>query len=520
MKGNPVKYFNTAGPIRAEDHYCLSPLDRINKKEILELINQKKYFILHAPRQTGKTSSLFALRDCLNQSKQYYCIYVNVEDAQAARERVLEGIRTILYKILHQIQYYHKDLLPAFQSAFKDSEQISGEAALGIVLGRFCQNLDKPLVLLIDEIDSLIGDTLISVLRQLRGGYPDRPKGFPQTMVLCGLRDVRDYRIHSDKDKAIITGGSAFNVKAKSLRLGDFSVEDIKNLYLQHTEATGQVFEADVFPYVWILTEGQPWLVNALAYDACFELEKDRTKPITQQHIEQAKDNMISRRDTHIDILIDKLSEDRVRRVIDPILYSDKDSEELNANDVSYVIDMGLIKQKEGKFQVSNAIYREIIPRELTYTSQYTMEQNVLWYMEDGILKMDKLLERFQEFFRENSEVWLERFAYKEAGPHLLLMAFLQRNINGGGKINREYGLGMKRIDLLVEYLGVKYALELKIRYNNKTKEDGLKQLAMYMDKSGASVGHLVIFDRQPEKSWEEKIYKEVINDKIIVWGM
>jgi hypothetical protein len=103
-----------------------------------------------------------------------------------------------------------------------------------------------------------MGDTLISVLRQLRAGYPKRPKFFPQSIILCGVRDVRDYRIHSAKEKEIITGGGAFNVKAESLRLGDFKKEEVQIFFSQHTQETGQRFEPEALDRVWELTEGQP----------------------------------------------------------------------------------------------------------------------------------------------------------------------------------------------------------------------------------------------------------------------
>ena len=85
---------------------------------------------------------------------------------------------------------------------------------------------------MIDEIDSLVGDTLLSVLHQLRAGYAERPRRFPQSVILCGVRDVRDYRIRSSAENAIIAGGSAFNVKAESLRLGDFSQAEVESLLM------------------------------------------------------------------------------------------------------------------------------------------------------------------------------------------------------------------------------------------------------------------------------------------------
>ena len=515
-----MRYFNTAGPVRPDKHYTIDILGRINLPEILSLIEQEKYFILHAPRQTGKTSSLLALRNYLNKEGKYHCVYVNVEDAQTARDDIDRGIKTILSELQQELRLTHKELLVKFPEYFNLLDKIPSDNLLGYVLSNFSLNLDKPLILLIDEIDSLVGDTLISVLRQLRSGYKNRPRGFPQTVVLCGVRDVQDYRIHSSKEKAIITGGSAFNIKAKSIRLGNFSREEIRQLYLEHTKETGQRFEEEVYEYVWELTEGQPWLVNALAYEACFELEKDRSKKITKKIIEQAKENIIMRRDTHIDILIDKLSEERVQRVIEPILYSEEEAENLNLDDLKYVEDLGLITKKNKHYEISNAIYKEIIPRELVYTTQHTIVENEIWYIENNKLNMEKLLKRFQEFYRENSEVWLEKFAYKEAGPHLLLMAFLQRIINGGGVLHREYGLGRKRIDIMIEFGGEKICIETKVNRNEKSRNDGLRQLREYMDKSGAKEGHLILFDKSKNKSWEEKIYIEKIDEKITIWGM
>jgi len=142
---------------------------------------------------------------------------------------------------------------------------------------------------------------------------------------------------------------------------------------------------------------------------------------------------------------------------------------------------------------------------------------------------MKKLLAAFQEFFRENAETWLERFAYKEAGPQLLMQAFLQRIINGGGRIEREYGLGRMRTDLLVIWNwpgGVQKAvIELKVLHKSReaTIAAGLAQTAEYLDRTGTAEGHLVIFDRDPGRSWEEKIFREereYAGRTITVWGM
>ena len=531
------RFFNTAGPIKADIHYNVDPLKRIDLEEIMGLIQQQKYFILHAPRQTGKTSCLLALRDYLNAQGDYIAVYANVEAGQAARNDVGEVVKGVSQRIANELRLVLGDRLP--NEVYKRvAEESSYSELLTNFLSQLSAELSRPLVLLIDEIDALVGDSLVSVLRQIRSGYAGRPQHFPISIVLCGVRDVRDYRIVlSNQD--IITGGSAFNIKAESLRLGNFSKEEIHELYMQHTAATGQVFDEACFPMIWQATEGQPWLVNALGYEVTMKMKenRDRSIRIIPEMIYKAQEQIIYRRDTHIDILIDKLREDRVRNVIAPILANEDGEVEqhLKEDDIQYVIDLGLIVR--GKpLRIANAIYKEIIPRELTWARQQTLIQQSAWYMNpDNSINMEKLLIDFQQFFRENADSWIERFDYKESGPQLLLQAFLQRVVNGGGYIDREYGLGRGRTDLLItkplteQYGGPfqRIVLELKILRSNieQTIQKGLEQTSDYMDKCGGTIneGHFILFDRRPNRSWDEKIWhrmEEYKGRKIMVWGM
>ena len=223
-----VRKFNTEGPVVAADHYHIPPLERIDLDAVLGLIRDKKYFVLHAPRQTGKTSALLALRDLLNRGGQgeFRCVYANVEGGQAMRENIAEGMRTVLAELAFEASVTLgdatlEDLWPTVL------ERVGAGNALRQALARWSMADPRPLVLLIDEIDALVGDTLLAVLRQLRTGYVDRPARFPHSIILCGVRDVRDYRIHSSAEDRMVLGGSAFNIKARSLRLGDFSEREV-----------------------------------------------------------------------------------------------------------------------------------------------------------------------------------------------------------------------------------------------------------------------------------------------------
>ncbi len=531
-----MRFFNTAGPSKPEHHYCLDPLRRIKIDEIFSLIEAERYFVLHAPRQTGKTTCLLALMKRLNESGRYRAAYVNVESAQGARNNVSDGMRAIVSSFAARLEISLGDR-SFIGSVGRLVDEYGPNGVLEQLLRSWtAQEPARPTVLLLDEIDALVGDTLISVLRQIRAGYTDRPGHFPQSVLLCGVRDVRDYRIQS-ANLEIITGGSAFNIKAKSLLLGNFTSDDIRELYGQHTAATGQSFAEELFDLLWQDTAGQPWLVNALGQELCFETPEgmNRSRPVTVEQYREARERLIQRRDTHLDQLTDKLREERVYRVISAILAGSAGSETIPTDDMSYVEDLGLITVRPG-IAIANGIYSEVIPRELIWTRQVTLAQETAWYVTpDHRLDLPKLLRAFQQFYLEKCEAWLERFQYKEAGPQLLLQAFLQRIINGGGRISREYGLGRGRTDLFIEwpldeargFHGPLQRIVIELKLLHKSREltvgQGVEQITGYAVRCQAEECHLVLFDRSSGIEPEAKLFEESCLSQgrtILVWGM
>ena len=273
---------------------------------------------------------------------------------------------------------------------------------------------------------------------------------------------------------------------------------------------------------------------------------RDRTKAITHEDYKAGRERLIYSCQTHLDQLADKLREPRVHKVIAALLSTEESLIHILKDDLDYVEDIGLI-QRHPYVHVSNRIYQEIIPRELTSVSQDFMIQDSAWYLknngslndgslDDSSLDMTKLLTAFQQFFREHSESWIERFDYKEAGPQLLMQAFLQRIVNGGGRVHREYGLGRRRTDLFIEWPCDKQkgfsgqvqrvVIELKILHKGKRIDSlmqaGLQQTADYADKSGAKEAHLIIFNRRTDIPWEQKITYNTVsyeNRTIAVWG-
>jgi AAA-like domain len=502
------KYFNIAGPCNPDEHYMI--LSESRCKGIQDLIEQKQYFVIHAPRQSGKTTLLLELVKKLNDEGRYHALYCSLESLQGT-DNPKEGIPEIIRELRNGIEF--SDDYPHVSFAENpDFDNFTG--VLKVSLTRFCKSLKKPLVILFDEIDCLSNGTLIAFLRQLRSGYVSRSAiPFVHSVGLIGMRNIRDYKGKIREERETLGSASPFNIVTKVMTLRDFTKEEVAVLYAQHTEVTGQVFSPEVIDSVYHQTQGQPWLANAVVREIVTEiLGSDYSESVTPEHVGEAVETIIQRRDTHIDSLLERLKEERIRRVVEPVLIGEEKGFDFTDDDYLYVLDLGLMKNIKGVLKPSNPIYAEVIIRKLSSASQMSMDSSGFppeapAYLENGILNMKKLLTDFQQFWRDNSEIWQERFLYKEAAPHLILTAFLQRVINSGGRTDRELATGRKRLDLCIYYQNRRYPIEIKIRQGPKTYDEGKKQLSDYMDTLGCDKGWLVVFDRRKKQSWKSKLF-------------
>ncbi|MDR1079437.1 MAG: DEAD/DEAH box helicase family protein [Deltaproteobacteria bacterium] len=556
------KYFNIAGVCNPLKHYMIPAVPRL--PDVREMIDSSRYFILHAPRQSGKTTCLAALIKKINTEGKYYAAYCSLAPLRNASDE-----KTAMSKVVNQINAELRssevDLFRDLAYTFGDRPYMSDpDTKVRMLLNDLCKYLDRELIVFFDEADCLHEDPLITFLTQIREGYLRRYDSkhsvFPRSMALVGMRDMRDYlsKVRRD-DESKGPEGSPFNVtNIDSLTLADFTPEEIKSLYGQHTEETGQVFETDAVERVWFWTEGQPWLVNAIANDIVVRrFRNDFSRRVTGSEIDLAVHDLILRNPSHFDSLMNRLRESRVRRVIDPVIIgSDYFPEEVSGDDTKYVVDLGLLKTDPDNcesYRPSNPIYGELILRYLTSNLQKKIPQDLKNKWMDGTrLDMDGLLRAFQVYWRENSEVKTKtkvndlarlindivgkalenhdiindtlatKIVYdlkakitdfsSEAYAHLVLFAFLQRVLNGGADfIQREYALGLTKSDICVSYKDIRYPLELKIK-GVMSRDESLVQLLGYMDRCGSQVGWLVIFDRDSSKTWEERLFWETVD--------
>ena len=464
---------------------------------VLDLIDSKQYFLIHAPRQTGKTTFLHALAHRLNKEGKYVAVVCSLESAGYTSI----SVETANINFIKALAKMSKFFLGTDQLPPDITTYISGPSMLGDYLTDWCDTLDKPLVLLLDEVDALYDDVLISTLRQLRDGFQTRPNHFPQSIALVGLRDIRDFRMRARADNPSIGSGSPFNIKAESFFLPAFSKEEVRGLLDQHTQDTGQIFSEEVLEKLYEYSGGQPWLTNALANEVVRKiLRNDYSLEITLDLVELAKERLIEQRQTHLDSLADKIDDPRVRPIIMSIITGDSPSFDGADDAIRYCRDLGIISTGN-PIQFANPIYREIITRILTIGFSVGINQDIaqtIWYLNtDGTLNMDKLLDAFTKFYQRNAESWIDRYQYKEAGHQLMLMAFLQRVINGGGRIEREMAAGNGRTDLVIFWKAQVITIEIKMHHDKWSESEGIEQLARYLDRLGQTTGYMVFLEKK-----------------------
>jgi hypothetical protein len=523
-----TRFFNSAGPCDPSINYMLPPEERLPDLE--RVIERRGYFVVRAPRQSGKTTLFRALAERLTASGRYAALCFSCAMGHSRTGHVDDTVEGVLGAIEIHGSHLQEELWPPQMTDFED---FSPQTRLLRTLKAWAESCPLPLVLFFDDIDALVGDGLIAVLHQLHAGYVDRPEHFPQSIALIGLRDVRDCRLVVDPEIEAPGISSPFNIKVDSLKLRNFNAEEVARLYSQHEQETGQAFEDEAKRFAWELTRGQPWLVNALARQAV-ELA-DPGFDIGPDIVDAAREVLVERRETHLDSLVDRVREKRVRRVIEPILAGELLGEEVLDDDIAFVRDLGLVDKGAAGLEIANPIYREIVPRALTAITEESLPIRRGTYISaEGHLLLDRLLEDFLAFWREHGEELLAGQPYSEVAAQLVFMGFLHKVVNGsapGGLpfIDREYAAGSGRIDLHLRWPlpngGLeRFAIELKVWRDRRQDplDRGLVQLGDYLHRLGLDTGYLLIFDQRQDRDPEVphgRVGDAVVGHRVaIVW--
>jgi hypothetical protein len=491
-------------------------------------ISRGQYFSVCSPRQSGKTTLLLALKNKLNAEGRYRCLYCNVEGAQVAGNDTERGIKLILSRIAQEVEFEFQDLWP-----HQNFASILGHAgADGAFMALFERWLYReqppkaPIVLLLDGIDVLRGKTLASLLRQLRTGQINSPRMFPQAVVLCGVRDVRDSDIEIGKDEYLL-GRSGSDIRDHSIVLYNFTQGEIKELCDQYTAEVGQSFQESAYSRLYALTGGRPWLVNALLCEALYEMgfASDTSKPITFGMIDAAKDHFIARQDIYMDQLAAKLTSRSIRETLFPILIGGRWEKKPLQEDLDYLEDLELISKSPSGWGIPNAMYREIIPkvmgRNLKDELAHVVDRSK-FLKPNRRLDFPELIKFYQRLYCDYFLTWGRRYDLQGVLAQILLHTFLHYVLGDRGRMECDYALSTGCVDISVgwgyslesgERREERFVVEIRLFDNTQSHESavrhGVAQVAAYAKPRQPYEVYLLILDEDESKTWYDRLFQE-----------
>lgn len=507
-----MKHFNEIGPCNGAEHYTVEASTRLEGVE--RMIEKARYFVVHAARRSGKTTCLLDLRDRFNAAGRHYVVYCSLESLKNADDS-RNGIPEIVGKLK---EAFENSDLPCKAEFGKDIKYDKYVNLLNRELTLFCVSADKPLVLLFDDVDRLSDDTFMAFLRQLRDGYNSRLiVSFVHSVALVGTRNVRDFKSRIRPYRETSGAASPFNVIARTFTVRNFSVEEISDLFRPYTAETGRRFERSAVERIHELTLGHPWAVNALAREVAERADDGGgRRPVTVESVDDALQSLVTRRDANLVALLEPLKEERVRKIVEPMIAGGTVATGGLADDYRYAVDSGLIRRDAGKTVPSNPVCGELIVRALSagYRDEIVAtlgECRLSRYLRDGRLDVDSMMRDFQRFRRETVSARRDRLRYRDVALHLSLVAFLQSVADDGGRIRVETSSDTDRMDLCIVCEGRKYPVAITVRNGSATVAEGTERMAKHLASLGCDEGWLAVFDRRPKVKWDDKLFVEKV---------
>jgi phosphoribosyl-ATP pyrophosphohydrolase len=486
-----MRAFNITGPCRPDRHYMLPPLER--SPMAMRLVQGENYLAVSGPRQSGKTSLLKALVDRINADGWARAVLLSCE-AAGLRQSVTDTGEAEL----RLLEVWHRALCGAFPAVLWPATEPYHRLVPG---GRFDAAFTEwtsasglPLVVVLDEVDTLARAPFVSLLAQIRSSFERRGRTFPASIVLAGMRSLRDHDVALGGDGS----GSPFNI-VRDIVVKNFTRDEVVRLYAQHTADTGQRFTDEALETVWAQTRGQPLLVNALADLAVTQLVPEASQAIEASHIEEAIRLFEASNPIHLTSLAKRLSEDRVMNVVAPVVVGDAPN--VSSDDLRYATELGLLERgTHERLEPANPIYARALLKLVTSREREALlGWTPQWLDEAGRVDVVRLRENFLAFWELHRDMMRNRIHYEEAVAHFGLMTYLDRVANGGGYVAREFAVGRGRLDLLLVHRELRLPIEVKVHRDRggDPEPEGLQQLERYCRGLGVAHGWLVVFDQR-----------------------
>jgi hypothetical protein len=427
------KFFNNSGPVNQTDHFCVPPLKRLDSNKVWQLILQKKYFLIRGPKQSGKTSYLLALSKLLNQKGYAKCLYINVECLRGTEEDLKESMRSLLFEISSRARdHFGDDYLDDLVLGIL--EKRGPFQALNELLTQWSKRSEKPIVLLVDEIDTLQGTILTSFLSQIRAGNDKRPTLFPQSIIFCGTHDVIEKQ---------------FNIKDATLKISFMSRADLNEMIASYCSKRHVEIDSEAVEEIWEYSNGQPWIVSTLCAELFHEIVPVKgLKNVSAIQVSEAIDNVLAKKGNHIEYIASQLRNPRVKKCMIPMLTGGTIIQGIEESDLNYLEELGLLNIGR-VIDISNKLYKEIIPRALFGPVLYMTNLDDLDYQkQDGAIDAMRLVQRFQVFFANHIQHLVTFLDYGEAGYSLVFQALLFKLVDANTQVSREFGLNSRYVVL------------------------------------------------------------------------
>lgn len=511
------KFFNITGSCNHSMHYMVNLDSKL--AEIKKMIDRGEYFTINRGRQHGKTTTLQALAEYLKSD------YIALDmDFQFMSHSNFESERAFVRAFareLWKIKDFRAYMSEEIQEQVKELKKIGSEFSMGDLFGVFsewCDEAEKPIVLMIDEVDSASNNQVfLDFLSQLRGYYLKR-MNIPtfQSVILAGVHDIRNIRqkIRPDMEHR---HNSPWNIAAEFNIDMSFNVQDISGMLTDYENArkTGMNIQK-ISQLVYDYTSGYPVLVSALCkyMDEYFDW--------TETGFIKSVGKLLLQSMPLFESMIDKLeSNENLRQFIYNILMNGK-SYFYNPDDdvIKLAVMYGFARRENGAVVVVNRIFETriydwFISIEKTTSSIYSEgEADKNQFIQNGQLDMEKILEKFVIHFNDIYGDKPDKF--REDDGRKLFLLYLRPIINGTGNYYIEAQTrNQRRTDVIVDYLGKQYIIELKIWHGDEYNSRGEQQIADYLEYYHINKGYLLSFNFNKNK--QSGLQTIEIGDKIIV---
>lgn len=527
-----MKKFNTTGICRPEKHYMVDIQERLI--QIKEMVDDGQYFVINRARQYGKTTTLFALKKFL--AKDYLVVFLDFQSQMSTRKFENEMIFSIAFleAFLKKISFDEissslnlKEKLEQLNRFYRDNPERLDLVELFNLLSEVCAISEKPIVLMIDEVDSASNNQVfLDFLAQLRDGFlaRDEEPAF-HSVILAGLYDIKNLKqkIRSEQEHKT---NSPWNIAADYdivMSLSEAGIANMLEEYNREHQISMDVssMAKDIYDY----TSGYPFLVSRICklIDEKIAFQMSKEEAWTHRGFVEALKLLYNEKNTLFDSLTHRMEENKeLETLVYDVLFMGKHILYDSYNTaIEQAQILGFVKNKDGAVAITNRIFETrlynmfLSTSESRSTSAYVVgmkEKNQ--FISNGNLDMEQILYKFvqhyTEIYGDREEVFIEN-----EGRRLFLL-YLRPIINGVGNYYIEAQTrDSRRTDVIVDYNGQQYIIELKIWHEDRYHMSAEEQLSDYLDTYHAKKGYLLTFSFNKKK--EAGVKTVTYKDKIIV---